>query len=219
MTEVRYVHNREELSSTAFRKLEALLPPIFHGSFARYRRWQDRQAGLFGKLLVRQLLKEVLGQPELLATMTVDDHARPSLAFGGDFNISHTNGLIVAALSTTQRIGIDVERHQEVDPAEFDRVFTVHEQQRIRRSKHPQATFYQTWTRKEAAMKADGRGFYLNAADYETGEATIAIDGNDWVLRELPLPRGYTGHLSALNVTEVRIEEVSLLEFLAWGTD
>lgn len=184
------------MSTDAFALLEGLLPEQFHGSFQRYIRWKDRQAGLFGKLLLRQLLIRNGFNPMLLKTYRVDSHGRPSIDILGDFNISHTEGKIIAALTDAPRIGIDVERIRDINPLEFTRVFTEEESALIGLNKKENITFFDVWTKKEAAMKADGRGFHLDASKINTLDRIVRIGENDWLTAPLEISTGHICHYS-----------------------
>ena len=176
MIEIYHLSNEVELSSDAFLALESLLPDKFIGSFQRYLRWQDRQAGLFGKLLVRQLLIDKGYSPNLLASYHIDTYGRPEIDAPIDFNISHTDGRVIAALTDAPKIGIDIERIRSIDPKEFYRVFTDEEVVYIGSGDNYQLRFFEIWTKKEAVMKADGRGFYLDAAKISTLEKPVRIE-------------------------------------------
>lgn len=80
-----------------------------------------------------------------------------------DFNLSHTNGMVVCALETGKnlRVGVDVERMRGRTIAEMTRIaerwFTEAESARF--SDDPtERTFLEIWTAKEAAAKWDGGG-------------------------------------------------------------
>lgn len=86
------------------------------------------------------------------------------------FNLSHTDEMVVCAVSADSEMGIDVERtltnHLEVMehvfvPSEIDWVNT---QGDMKARMH---AFYMLWTRKEALMKAVGKGFSLSPLSFE----------------------------------------------------
>ncbi len=215
MVDVIYILNGKELPAEVFNRLEALLPEVFHGSFLRYRRWQDRQAGLFGKLLLRQLLIRNGLSPSLLASYQTDDYDRPSINFTGDFNISHTEGMVIVVLTSDRRIGIDIERKKDIDPLEFGRVFTQEEATYIGGGAQSRDRFFKVWTKKEAAMKADGRGFFLDAAAISTLSASVRIGKNIWETTPLKTTEQYFCYLSAKkHGKEIDPEEVTVFDLV-----
>ncbi len=194
MVDIIYISNNEQLSPELFSRLEKLLPEQFHGSFKRYIRWQDRQAGLLGKLLLRQLLIMNGIPPGRLATYNSDQYGRPSIDVPGDFNISHSDGIVIAALTNAPRIGIDIEKVRDIEPLEFSRVFTPQEANHIGIGKVRNIKFFDVWTKKEAAMKADGRGFYLDAKQIDTLGKSILIQETDWFSVPLKISADYICH-------------------------
>ncbi|WP_116125397.1 4'-phosphopantetheinyl transferase family protein [Lewinella sp. IMCC34183] len=176
-----------------------MLPPESRTALKRYRRWQDRQASVLGRLLLGTCSRRVLGEVPDLGELAVDDYRRPY--FPGlaqfDFNISHTEGLVAcAAARACGRVGVDVERVGEIDLREFRRVFTPEEYTYLTGLENPREEFYRFWTRKEAVMKADGRGFYLDPSLIDCRGESISIDGKEFPVRQLTLPEGFAGHLS-----------------------
>ena len=207
---LRWSRNDQVWPEEQLRKRVAGLSADFGQRLSAYRRWQDRQAGVLGRLLLHELYRELLAGGSGPPALSVDAYRRPYLpehpAF--DFNISHTDGLVacVAAVGAG-RIGVDVERKGAVDITEFRRVFTAEEYARLAALPEPAEEFYRLWTRKEAVMKADGRGFYLDAAGIDCLRERVVIDGRSYAVRPLALRDGFAAHVAADRVGEVRIRE------------
>ena len=208
---LRWSRNDRPWPEDRLRAGVAAAPAAFRDRLTGYRRWQDRQAGVLGRLLLNDLYRELLGAAAAAApAWSVDAYRRPYLpahpAF--DFNISHTDGLVacVAAVGAG-RVGVDVERKGRVDITEFRRVFTGEEYSRLAALPEPAEEFYRLWTRKEAVMKADGRGFYLDAAGIDCLRERVVIDGRSYAVRPLVLRAGFAAHVAADRVGEVRIRE------------
>jgi 4'-phosphopantetheinyl transferase len=100
------------------------------------------------------------------------------------FNISHTDGLIVCAITRAGEIGIDVEEtSREVDLAQVARhFFSPDEQAHLSNlsAKERKTRFFQLWVLKEAYLK--GRGMGLSKSP---DEFSIRFSS-----RENPLPIG-----------------------------
>jgi 4'-phosphopantetheinyl transferase len=77
------------------------------------------------------------------------------------FNLSHTDGLAVMAIARS-RVGVDVERERHIPDAEglVARFFSRRECDEFRAlpPHERQPAFLRAWTRKEAVLKAIGRG-------------------------------------------------------------
>jgi 4'-phosphopantetheinyl transferase len=87
------------------------------------------------------------------------------------FNLSHSDGLALCAITVDGQIGVDVERIRPVTDADdiVKRYFApleASEYARLPASERP-ATFFSTWTRKEAFLKATGLGLQRPLDSFE----------------------------------------------------
>ncbi|MGB3800946.1 MAG: 4'-phosphopantetheinyl transferase superfamily protein [Lewinella sp.] len=191
--------NDSELPGVDWRRLLGELPANLREKAGRYRRWQDRQANVLGKLLIRRIALAATDERPALEDLRLDEYRRPYLPQlpDFDFNISHTEGVVVCCGATgVGRVGIDVERVGAVDVTEFRRVFTRREYGYLISLPDPTAEFYRLWTRKEAVMKADGRGFYLDPGQIDCMTERVSIDGVAYSVRPLDLGTGYAAHIA-----------------------
>jgi 4'-phosphopantetheinyl transferase len=103
------------------------------------------------------------------------------------FNLSHTDGLALIAITRGREVGVDVERVDEsitfqdiaehyFEPRELWDLRIAPPDERVTR-------FFEVWTRKEAALKATGEGL---------AALRRAMDGNLDV-RSLRPAQGYAG--------------------------
>lgn len=92
--------------------------------------------------------------------------ARPGLQPTLQFNISHTAGIIVCAITSGKEVGVDVEDRQRSTRAAFSSLFSYFSPAEIAElealspdlQKH---RFFEHWTLKEAYIKARGAGFAI----------------------------------------------------------
>jgi 4'-phosphopantetheinyl transferase len=87
------------------------------------------------------------------------------------FNLSHTDGLALLAMTRGRRVGIDVERFKAAtDTLDLARqYFSLSEVKAIESYANPaeqQAAFFRCWTRKEAFLKALGDGLSRPLAEF-----------------------------------------------------
>ncbi len=131
---------------------------------------KDRRRFLVTRALVRQVLSRYV--PIAPADWRFVDTAfgRPTIAnahpavAGLDFNLSHSNQLVVLALARGRELGVDVEDLERDVPLEVaDRYFAVDEVRQLR-ALAPEARprrFLEFWTLKESYIKARGKGLSL----------------------------------------------------------
>jgi 4'-phosphopantetheinyl transferase len=170
------------------------LPDNTKKSILKFYRWEDRYSALIGKLLLLKGLKNLGFHDLTIEDLNYTKNNRPYFDAELDFNISHSHSIVVCVLSSTVKLGIDVERIVPIDTTDFKSQFTSLEWNEII---HAGATnFFRFWTRKEAVLKADGRGLTLSMNEIDIREDSVVIGNNTWYLYEVPLHRGYSCHLA-----------------------
>ncbi|GGF10601.1 hypothetical protein GCM10011611_15230 [Aliidongia dinghuensis] len=185
-------------SSPDWPALVARLPESLRAGIDEPLRESDRHLRLVGRLLLVAALQR-LGAGETAEALTFDRAGRPHLPGALDPSISHTPGLACAAVAVGCRIGVDVERHHEIEAALHQRILTADEQQSVERSVDPAGQFLKFWTMKEAAAKADGRGLQLDPRQLRCRLGAIFSGGSVRVedvryrARTLPLPPEWIG--------------------------
>lgn len=116
----------------------------------------------------RRLLAQVLG---FSPTLERGPHGKPFLADRDKpcFNLSHTRGAVVCAVSDAP-CGVDIERaDREIRPALAKRCFTRRELEWAAEGPERER-LTALWTRKEALLKRDGRGLTVPLQSVETGD-------------------------------------------------
>jgi 4'-phosphopantetheinyl transferase len=127
-----------------------------------------RRLFLASRILLRTTLSRYAEIPPGAWRFVANDHGKPRVAPEAglpapSFNIAHTAGIAVAAVTSGCDVGVDVEsRDRHVHARRLaDRFFTPKEAADL--GELPPAAlrdrFFLTWTLKEAYIKALGRGF------------------------------------------------------------
>jgi len=92
---------------------------------------------------------------------------RPSLADGPSFNLSHSDDVAALVVAPESRpdlaLGVDIERHRQIEPGVARRFFSKGEQTALDAlpAEERDAAFFRCWTRKEAVIKAHGKGLWM----------------------------------------------------------
>lgn len=187
------------LPDKIFNKYLCSLPCHLQADTVRYIQCRDRHARLYGKLLLKEGLRQ-LGFPDtVLSGIVYDKYSRPYLKnpHNIDFNISHSNNLVVCAIDDNIRLGIDTQFIQDIDFRDFHFVMNELQWQIINQSTSPQSTFFKFWTIKESIIKADGRGMSIPLKDIPTSQKIVCLDNNEWHLQEIHLRKNYSTFLAA----------------------
>jgi 4'-phosphopantetheinyl transferase len=127
----------------------------------------DRREFIAAHALLRSVLSSYVKSPAHRWSFTRDAHGKPRIHPRSGlaelpFNLSHTHGLVAAAVATHGTIGIDAER---IDPVKADfaiaeEYFAPAEVRILRGMPVAKRTicFFRLWTLKEAYIKAVGTG-------------------------------------------------------------
>ncbi|MCB0606732.1 MAG: 4'-phosphopantetheinyl transferase superfamily protein [Lewinellaceae bacterium] len=156
----------------------------------------DRHLSLSGKLLVREGLKDAGMDPGALQQLQLTLRGKPFIPGGSDFNITHSGDLVACAFSTSNRVGLDIEKIIPVDLSEFQEILRPDEWEAIQSAERPQTRFFTIWTQKEAVIKAEGEGFFQPIDQIEINRDQAYLKDRVWFLTELsPFPE-YIGCLA-----------------------
>ena len=209
MIQILYTHSRSMLSELSWDRYFLKMPRSVRDRISRYMRWEDRQAGLFGKLLLGEGLMR-RGYPDgHLRHLVWDAAGRPFLDLRMDFNISHSGEYVVCALCPSGRVGIDIEELRPIEIVDFRAQMTCGQWKAITASKNRLKTFFSLWTQKEAVAKADGGGLGLPLDEIVVTQGKAILGENIWGVSEVRITEGYCCHL-ATNIMnqEVHIEHI-----------
>jgi 4'-phosphopantetheinyl transferase len=181
---------------------------------ARFRHAASRDEFVVARAFLRFLMGECLGVAPHEVCFSQTARGKPRLAANPPpvcFNVSHSHGVALFALTSRCEVGVDLERvrpfSDEVGLAE--RFFTPREAAALRAldARGRVETFFRLWTRKEAYLKAHGLGLSYGLERVEVSHAAddpahiVHIDGDReaaarWSLRTLFPAVGYVGALA-----------------------
>jgi 4'-phosphopantetheinyl transferase len=175
---------------------------------------RDRYICARGQL--RMLLGWYLGIGAAKIQFRYNQYGKPYLS--GDcagrlhFNVAHSRGLALYALRSDGEVGVDIEymnedvafsgiAHQFFSPEEYATLCALPAELRLR-------AFYDGWVRKEAYVKAVGRGLHISLSDFSVslspglparilGIKHDAAARERWCLSELAVPVRYTAAVAA----------------------
>lgn len=142
---------------------------------------------------LRRMLARETGLPPYKVPIVCGAHGKPRCthpeAADLDFSVSHTDDCAIIALGEAAGVGVDVEQVLQEEPSEENLQIVFNEEEfrawaALPTSEQRRTAFTQTWTIKEAALKASGMGL-----DGDTHELTVRFDANGDAWPVLPSPR------------------------------
>ena len=177
---------------------------------------RDREHFIVARGMLRSLLGFYLNKAPECLSFRYSSHGKPALAWesGGDavrFNLSHSHGVALYAVTRGREVGIDLEYiRSDLEVEQIaERFFSRREIATLRALPIDLRTyaFFLCWTRKEAYLKARGEGLSLPLDQFDVslipGEPAALLsthrDSHEalrWSLQELTPTPGYAATLA-----------------------
>ena len=147
--------------------MAALLSQDEHQRAMRYYHHVDRDRFIVGRGILRKIISAYLALPPGQLRFTYNEYGKPAVSDDQNvcalnFNLSHSAGLILYAVTRGRTVGIDIEYIREdfatLEIAEH--FFSKDEVAALKSLPTDQRTmgFFNCWSRKEAFIKAKGMG-------------------------------------------------------------
>jgi 4'-phosphopantetheinyl transferase len=170
---------------------------------------RDRRRFLAGRGMLREILGALLDVHPANLVFAYGEFGKPRIAAPAGahslhFNMAHSDSLAVCA-TASHELGVDLERVRAMDEAEqiASRFFSTREAERLAALPAEQRleAFFNCWTRKEAYLKAIGRGLDDGLDRIEVslapGEAAELLglpdDRRPWRLQALAPAKEFVG--------------------------
>ncbi len=194
-----------------FQRLRQTLSMDERTKAERFHFERDRKRFNAGRGILRTILGWYLGGEPNRLQFCYGKNGKPALAdtFGNGgihFNMSRSVGLALYAFTRDREIGVDIERVRDISEMDqiAERFFSVKENAVFRtlpKSKRKEA-FFRCWTRKEAFIKAIGKGLSMPLDKFDVAlvpgkpARLIRIEGDSkeasrWTIRELKPAAGF----------------------------
>lgn len=158
---------------------------------------RDRHRFVAAHAGLRLVLAAETGQPPSALRFVTAPQGKPHLERPSlSFNLSHSGALALVATCRGCAVGIDLEmadRLRDLDGLAA-MVMTAAEQAGFATlaADRRKAAFLHLWTRKEALLKADGRGLMYDPRKVDVGlddapRRSVILDGTAWTLADITL--------------------------------
>ena len=182
---------------------------------ARFRGSGDRARYLAAHALTRLVLGDAVGRPAgaLVFDRTCacgEQHGKPVLPGGPAFSFTHAGELVGVAVQEGGPVGLDVEQERTLTDLPS---MARHISSPAEPVPDTPAAFFRTWTRKEALLKATGKGLSSPMTGITLGPGGLrdwtgdgAPAGGVW-LRDLQPAPHYPAALAGLGSTAPTITE------------
>jgi 4'-phosphopantetheinyl transferase len=164
----------------------------------RLRRPQDRERSLEAHCAIRRILALQLGVDPRHLEFDTTNVGKPFLARPAqnlEFNLSHCGRHGLIAVAKDRSVGVDIEVRRPMSDllGVALQIATPREAKLMKQLPTSQvhSTFFDLWTRKEAVLKALGRGFSIDPREVEVGigpgRSYINFDERIWTVESLAI--------------------------------
>ncbi|MCJ7695392.1 MAG: 4'-phosphopantetheinyl transferase superfamily protein [Anaerolineaceae bacterium] len=191
---------------------------------------QDRHRFIICHGAVRRILSNYVGVDQGQIKFDINQFGKPFIrnklgALEIQFNLTHSEDRAVLALTPTRNIGVDIEF---IHPfTEYEKLaanyFSPEEKEDLESSEGPSKlnAFYKLWTRKEAFLKAIGKGLSFPLNDFSMlGKTSFEFQkvklswrsalAGYWYYIDLQIAEGYASSMV------IEGDNVSVLKFHQW---
>ncbi|WP_136668997.1 4'-phosphopantetheinyl transferase superfamily protein [Flavobacterium sp. H122] len=210
---ILYAQIDEERHSYLLEKYLHTFPEDFVSKVQKFRRWQDAQLSLLGRVLLDSGLKSYFNITN--SKIIYNPKGKPFL-HNQDvfFNISHTSDLVVCSIANFP-VGIDVEKlDSKFEYNDFKYQMTKNEYEIIKNSTNTVESFYSYWTEKEAVIKAHGNGLQIPLNSFELKNQECLIDEETFYVKNVFINEKYKCNIASnnfdINNHHIHIEQINL---------
>ncbi|WP_430408755.1 4'-phosphopantetheinyl transferase family protein [Kordia sp.] len=197
MTQIYFTYILKENHEQLIEKYLSDFPKQFRERIVKYKRWEDAQLSLLGRLLLQHGLKKINKGIHIEELLEYSAYGKPKLKEQQiNFNISHSGHIVICVLTNTSEIGIDIEKMHNVNIEDFKTQMTTSEWDNIDTATNKTEAFFKYWTQKEAVVKASGKGFSIPLNSFEISNDQVNINNEDFFLKEIILDKNYKCHIA-----------------------
>lgn len=197
-----------------------------------YRFPKDRLRFIRARVFLRHLLAGHLGCEPAEIAFKCNQWGKPTIEHPAEhdlhFNLSHSEDVVLIAMSSSAEIGVDVERIREVraDNAIVRRQFSTPEQHYVAKARDRVAAFFAIWTAKEAYIKGLGYGLAHPLTKFSTTSVPdkgfqVIEDWSHsgpkdfWQVQPVPLPApDYAASVATIGACPFELTTLTSAEFL-----
>lgn len=210
MIYIYYSYLSEENHESLLKNDLPQFPADYQEKIRRFKRWQDAQLSLLGRILLFKGIEETYQQKpdahEIIQTLYNKPYFEDNVVL---FNISHSGEIVVCALNDQHEIGIDVEIITDIETADFQSQMTPKEWNKIVLSDDKKEAFFDYWTQKEAVLKAQGHGLIIPLKSFEILDNTTKINEEKYYLTEVKIDEKYKCYISLKgDINEIYLKKV-----------
>lgn len=212
MIHIYYITINEGFHENILQTFLPIQPIDYKHKIMRYRRWQDAQLSLLGRVILYKVVKEVFNKDYTEDGIKYTKYNKPYFDKNSvKFSISHSGEIAVCAVCDHSEIGIDVELISKIDIDDFKTQMTSNEWNKIMNSINKNNAFFDYWTQKEAVIKGYGQGLTIPLTSFEITDNKTMILEEEFFLKEIFISKKYKCHISSnSSIDKVSVKKINI---------
>lgn len=186
------------------------LPYDFRQKIKNYRKWQDKQLSVLGRFLLFYGIEKNFNLKRQNLKIRYNPYNKPFFERNPVyFNISHSAEIVVCAITDVAETGIDIEKITLIEINNFKINMTEMEWNKVAFSENKPQTFFEYWTQKEAVIKANNLGQFIDLKSFEIKENETIVNNGKFYLKEIMIDEKYKCYLASKKVAnDFYVEEI-----------
>ncbi|WP_293871209.1 4'-phosphopantetheinyl transferase superfamily protein [Flavobacterium sp.] len=157
----------------------SLLPVNLKTAISSYKLNEKKQQRITGLELLKTALINNKMDADLINTIQYNPFGKPFVNVDIDFSISYSDNNTILGFIKNGSVGIDIEHIKRIDYKLYKDYFTKNEWEFMNENSFTEAIFFKLWTRKEAAVKAIGKGAFFDLKNVEVINEFITIENKN----------------------------------------
>lgn len=198
------VMSREEI----YKKL-SLLPIPLQTKISKYKideKLQQRIEGI--DLLTTALINNIL-DVDLINAIQYNPFGKPFINAEIDFSISYSHNNIILGFIKNGAVGVDIERIKAIDYKLYKEYYSKKEWEFIHQNSLVEVNFFKIWTRKEAVVKAIGKGVFFDFKSVEVIDDNITIEDKNLYISSEFIKNEYCFSIASTNLLQNKNAPIS----------
>lgn len=176
--------NLEDIPQASIAEWLPAITPSEQDAAQNFEKPNDQKRFVASRFLLRKYLKLIFGQDPIIEA---NEYGKPFLVNqDGQFNISHSGEFLLMAFSYIP-VGVDIEKISKFPEMNYIKENFFHPGERDEVNSAPinqgDLWFFICWTRKEALLKAIGKGLTIKTESFQ-----VSCDPNKTDLHHSPTP-------------------------------
>ena len=184
------------------------LPASRQTALQKIRHVQTKVTSGTGLLLLRLGMHKLGINDFGLSEIIYSGTSKPYCPNRYDFNISHSDYLVVCAISDNAIIGIDTEKVRHIKHEKFNNLLALSSAETAVTNIKD---FFDIWTKKEAVIKADGTTSAWDRRKVKISDTKALFKERQWHLNAIELADGYTTNIASSSIiSEIDIKLIPI---------